>query len=59
MIGASVEVLLDPALHRLLVTDGEDCIIVPAVPDDDVPAKFPKGSTTIKPYLRYTPQPNK
>ena len=39
--------------------DGEDCIIVPAVPDADVPAKFPKGSTTIKPYLRYTPQPNK
>ena len=39
--------------------DGEDCIIVPAVPDDEVAAKFPKGSTTIKPYLRYTPQPNK
>ena len=39
--------------------DGEDCIIVPAVPDEDIPAKFPKGSTTIKPYLRYTPQPNK
>lgn len=39
--------------------DGEDCIIVPAVPDADVPAKFPKGSTTIKSYLRYTPQPNK
>ncbi len=39
--------------------DGEDCIIVPAVPDAEVPAKFPKGHTTIKPYLRYTPQPNK
>ncbi len=39
--------------------DGDDCIIVPAVPDSDVPAKFPKGSTTVKPYLRYTPQPNK
>ena len=39
--------------------DGEDCIIVPAVPDEEVAAKFPKGSTTIKPYLRYTPQPNK
>jgi alkyl hydroperoxide reductase subunit AhpC len=37
---------------------GEDCIIVPAVPDADVPKKFPKGSRTIKPYLRYTPQPN-
>lgn len=39
--------------------DGEDCIIVPAVPDEEVSARFPKGSTTIKPYLRYTPQPNK
>lgn len=37
---------------------GEDCIIVTAVPDADVPKKFPKGSRTIKPYLRYTPQPN-
>jgi alkyl hydroperoxide reductase subunit AhpC len=39
--------------------DGEDCIIVPAVSDAEVPAKFPKGSRTVKPYLRYTPQPNK
>ena len=39
--------------------DGEDCIITPAVKDADVPALFPKGSRTIKPYLRYTPQPNK
>jgi len=37
---------------------GEDCIIVAAVPDADVPTKFPKGSRTVKPYLRYTPQPN-
>jgi alkyl hydroperoxide reductase subunit AhpC len=39
--------------------DSEDCIIAPAVPDAEVPAKFPKGSRTVKPYLRYTPQPNK
>jgi thioredoxin-dependent peroxiredoxin len=39
--------------------DGEDCIISPAVKDSDVPALFPKGSRTVKPYLRYTPQPNK
>ena len=39
--------------------DGEDCIISPAVTDEEVPAKFPKGHTTVKPYLRYTPQPNK
>lgn len=37
---------------------GEDCIIVPAVKDEDIPAKFPKGHKTIKPYLRTTPQPN-
>ncbi|MGH7256065.1 MAG: peroxiredoxin [Nitrospirales bacterium] len=39
--------------------DGQDCIIVPAVPDADVPKKFPKGHRAVKPYLRYTPQPNK
>lgn len=39
--------------------DGEDCVIVPAVKDEDIPAKFPKGHTPIKPYLRMTPQPNK
>jgi thioredoxin-dependent peroxiredoxin len=37
---------------------GEDCIIVPAVADADIPAKFPKGHKVIKPYLRTTPQPN-
>lgn len=37
---------------------GEDCIIVPAVKDEDVPSKFPKGHRAVKPYLRYTPQPN-
>lgn len=39
--------------------DGEDCIIVPAVSDEEIPALFPKGHREIKPYLRYTPQPNK
>jgi len=39
--------------------DGEDCIIVTAVSDEDAKAKFPKGWTTLKPYLRMTPQPNK
>ena len=38
--------------------NGQDCIIVTAVKDADVPALFPKGSRTVKPYLRYTPQPN-
>ncbi len=39
--------------------DGQDCIITPAVKDEEVPALFPKGMRKIKPYLRYTPQPNK
>jgi len=39
--------------------DGEDVIVVPAVKTEDIPAKFPKGHTIIKPYLRLTPQPNK
>lgn len=37
---------------------GEDCIIVPTLSDDDATKKFPKGFKKIKPYLRYTPQPN-
>jgi alkyl hydroperoxide reductase subunit AhpC len=37
---------------------GDDVIITAAVKDEDVPSKFPKGHTRIKPYLRTTPQPN-
>jgi alkyl hydroperoxide reductase subunit AhpC len=37
---------------------GEDVIITAAVKDEDIPAKFPKGHTRVKPYLRTTPQPN-
>lgn len=39
--------------------DGEDCIIVPAVADEEIPVLFPKGHREVKPYLRYTPQPNR
>jgi alkyl hydroperoxide reductase subunit AhpC len=39
--------------------DGDDTIIVPAVSTEDAIAKFPKGVRVVKPYLRYTPQPNK
>jgi alkyl hydroperoxide reductase subunit AhpC len=39
--------------------DGEDVIVVPAIKTEDIPAKFPKGFTLVKPYLRTTPQPNK
>ena len=37
---------------------GEDCVIVPAVSDQDIPTLFPKGHRVVKPYLRMTPQPN-
>ena len=37
---------------------GEDCIVIPAVPTEDIPSKFPKGHTIVKDYLRTTPQPN-
>ncbi|MGP0565914.1 peroxiredoxin [Nitrospina sp. 32_T5] len=38
--------------------NGEDCVVVPAIKTEDIPAKFPKGFKEIKPYLRMTPQPN-
>jgi thioredoxin-dependent peroxiredoxin len=37
---------------------GERVIVVPAVSTEDAIKKFPKGLDIIKPYLRYTPQPN-
>jgi alkyl hydroperoxide reductase subunit AhpC len=36
---------------------GEDVIIVPAVTDEEAQERFP-GFTTVKPYLRTTPQPS-
>ncbi|MBI5776337.1 MAG: redoxin domain-containing protein, partial [Nitrospirae bacterium] len=36
--------------------NGEDCIITPAVNDEEAKKMFP-GFKTVKPYLRYTPQP--
>ena len=37
---------------------GEDVVIIPAVKDEEIEAKFPKGHKSVKPYLRITPQPN-
>ncbi|HLP55000.1 MAG TPA: peroxiredoxin [Fluviicola sp.] len=37
---------------------GEDVVVIPAIKTADIPAKFPKGFTEVKPYLRLTPQPN-
>ena len=38
--------------------NGDDCVIVPAVTNDQIAEHFPKGYTEIKSYLRMTPQPN-
>jgi alkyl hydroperoxide reductase subunit AhpC len=38
--------------------DGDDVIISPAISDEDAKERFPKGFTTLKPYLRLTPQPS-
>ena len=40
--------------------DGDDCVVPPSITDpDELAAKYPKGVTELKPYLRMTPQPNK
>ena len=39
--------------------EGQDCIVVPAVSDEAAAKLFPEGVRRIKPYLRYTPQPNR
>ncbi len=39
--------------------DGDDCIVSPALSDEQARAQLPKGFTVLKPYLRETPQPNK
>ncbi len=37
---------------------GEDVIVVPAISTEDAMKKFSKGVKIVKPYLRYTPQPD-
>lgn len=39
--------------------DGQPCVIVPAVSNEDADKLFPKGYEIVRPYLRLTPQPNK
>ncbi|WP_103068918.1 peroxiredoxin [Aquimarina sediminis] len=38
--------------------DGDDCVVVPSVTNEEIAELFPKGYKEIKPYLRMTPQPN-
>lgn len=37
---------------------GDDVIVPPSISTEDARKIFPKGVKEIKPYLRYTPQPN-
>ena len=39
--------------------NGQDCIVLTSVKDTEIPALFPKGARAVRPYLRYTPQPNR
>lgn len=39
--------------------DGDDCIIVPAISNEEAKTLFPQGWDEQKPYLRVTKQPNK
>jgi alkyl hydroperoxide reductase subunit AhpC len=38
---------------------GDDVIFGLGVSTEEAPARFPKGVKVVKPYLRYTPQPDK
>lgn len=37
---------------------GEDVVVANSIKTEDIPAKFPKGHRVVKPYLRFTPQPD-
>lgn len=39
--------------------EGDDVIVLPLVSTEDAISRFPNGVEVVKPYLRYTPQPNK
>jgi alkyl hydroperoxide reductase subunit AhpC len=50
------------ANHRVATpadwNQGDDVIVLPSVSTKEAQELFPKGVKMIKPYLRYTPQPN-
>jgi len=39
--------------------NGDECIVLTSVTNDEAKKLFPKGFREVKPYLRYTPQPNR
>jgi len=38
---------------------GDDCVILPAISNEEADKLFPKGYTQLKPYLRLTPDPSR
>ena len=38
--------------------NGDEVIVPPTIPTDEAVELYPKGVREVKPYLRYTPQPN-
>jgi hypothetical protein len=38
--------------------NGDECVIVPSVSNDEIPNLLPKGHSKTKPYLRIMPQQN-
>ena len=38
---------------------GEDCVILPSIPNAEADKLFPKGYREVKPYLRITPDPTR
>ncbi|MBA1148682.1 peroxiredoxin [Ectothiorhodospiraceae bacterium WFHF3C12] len=39
--------------------EGQDCVILPSISNEDAEKQFPKGWKELRPYLRMTPQPDK
>jgi GTP-binding protein HflX len=39
--------------------DGDDVVVVPSISTEDAKLRFPQGVTEVRPYLRFTPQPNR
>lgn len=37
--------------------NGEDCVVVPSLSNEEAEAKFKKGVNVVRPYLRMTPDP--
>jgi alkyl hydroperoxide reductase subunit AhpC len=53
---------LQLATYKKIVTpanwrQGEDCVILPTLTNEEAKSLFPRGYNEIKPYLRFTPQP--